>query len=313
MPHASPHPYRNHLQLTADASRASSELSRIRKVLGDPKFLDECSRRTSRSSSEIRARIETSLSEAAVAFELLQDIDLNAKRVLEIGAGVGIVSLVLSRSGIEVVAIEPGLGGFDQNALIGRCLREWIGDAGHPYLSIGAAELAPKPHGLFDVVFSINVLEHIPDLERAIGAMCSVLRPTGIMRHTCPNYLIPYEPHFGIPLVPLFPRLTAWLMPGIRKTELWRSLNFVTLGRMRRAFERQGCSCRFARGTMRTAFERLDHDEEFRKRQGGRGTVAAARKILDRFGLLELVGYLPPILSTPMTFEVVPKSRNRHQ
>ena len=88
------------------------------------------------------------------------------------------------------------------------------------------------------------------------------------------------------------------------RTELWRSLNFVSLSRMRRAFATNGYACTFDRGTMRTAFERLDQDEQFRKRQGGNSAVAVAYSILRRLGLVSVIGNLPPILATPMTFEV---------
>lgn len=287
-----------------EAKTAEKFIDEIRHVLEDMAFLDECSRRLSRPLPEIEARIQTSLGEAAVGLQLLDGIDLTGKRVLEVGAGIGIVSLALHRSGVDVVAIEPGLGGFDQNAAIGVCLREWLKIADVVYLSVGAAELRPDKHGMFDVQFSVNVLEHIPDLESAVTAMCSVLKPGGVMRHTCPNYLIPYEPHFGIPLVPLYPRATALFMPGARKTELWRSLNFVTLGRMKRAFARHGLGCQFSPGTMYAAFSRLDNDQQFRERQGSKGVVAIAHMILRRLGLLRLIANLPPVLATPMTFEV---------
>jgi len=287
-----------------DLSNANEAIADLRKALQDSRFLDACSQRLARPRPEIEGRIQTALSEAAVGLQLLEGINLAGKRVLEVGAGIGIVSLALHRSGIEVVAIEPGLGGFDQNALIGSHLREWLRVPDVTYLSVSATKLRPETHGLFDVQFSVNVLEHIPDLEAAVGGMCSVLKSGGVMRHTCPNYLIPYEPHFGIPLVPFFPRATAWLLPSISQTELWRSLNFVTLGQIERAFAKRGLSCTFASGAMRSAFERLDSDEQFRQRQGRSGVVAATNFTLRHLGLMRLIGGLPPVLATPMTFEV---------
>jgi 2-polyprenyl-3-methyl-5-hydroxy-6-metoxy-1,4-benzoquinol methylase len=282
---------------------AEVSVREIRRVLEDGDFLDACARRLSRPRAAIEARIQNALGEAAVALQLLEGLDLSGKRVLEVGAGIGIVSLALHRCGIDVVAIEPGLGGFDQNAQVGACLRDWLNIDDAAWLSVGAGDLRPENQGVFDVQFSVNVLEHIPDLEAAVSGMCGVLRSGGVMRHTCPNYLVPYEPHFGIPLVPLFPRATAWLLPGARKTELWRSLNFVTLGRMKRAFARHGFDCSFAPGTMCAAFARLDQDPRFRERQGRTGVVALADVMLRRLGLLRLVARLPPVLATPMTFE----------
>lgn len=283
---------------------AQASVTEVRTVLNDEGFLRECSQHLSRPVSEVISRIQTSLSEAAVGLSLLEGLDLKGKRVLEVGAGIGIVSLVLHRQGIDIVPIEPGRGGFDQNARIGFLLRERLGIGDLSYLSLGAEELRPGEHGQFDVVFSVNVLEHIPDLDSAIDAMCRVLKPGGVMRHTCPNYLVPYEPHFGVPLVPFLPRLTAWLLPKARGTELWDSLNFVTLGQMKRAFARRGLDCRFESGTMHKAFVRLDADETYRERQGSRRIVSVAYGLLRRLGLLKLVAALPPVLATPMTFEV---------
>ena len=279
-------------------------MTEISAVLGDDSFLRKSAERLSRSQAEIKSRIEISLGEAAVGLTLLEGINLTGKRVLEVGAGIGIVSLALHRQGVEVVPIEPGRGGFDLNAQIGFLLRERLDIQDLTYLSLGAEELRPAEHGQFDVIFSVNVLEHIPDLESAVDAMCKVLKPHGVMCHTCPNYLIPYEPHFGVPLVPFIPRSTALLLPNARGTELWDSLNFVTLGRMRRAFARRGLNCEFERGTMHKAFIRLDADEKYRERQGGRRVVAMAYNLLRRFGLLHLIANLPPVLATPMTFRV---------
>ena len=286
------------------AEVAQTVLQEIRSILEDARFLADCVKRLSRPKAEIVSRIQTSLSEAAVGLSLLEGIDLTGKRVLEVGAGIGIVSLVLHRQGVEIVPIEPGRGGFDQNAQIGFLLREQLSVRDLAYLSLGAEELRPAEHGQFDVIFSVNVLEHIPDLESAVDAMCKVLKADGVMCHTCPNYLIPYEPHFGVPLVPFLPRLTALLLPSARGTELWDSLNFVTLGQMRRAFSRRDLKCEFERGTMHKAFVRLDADERYRERQGSRRVVAVAYNLLRRFGLLRLVAGLPPVLATPMTFQV---------
>ena len=54
--------------------------------------------------------------------------------------------------------IEPGRGGFDQNTQIGILLRERLGIRELVCHSLGAEELRTAEHGLFDVIFSVNVL-----------------------------------------------------------------------------------------------------------------------------------------------------------
>ena len=54
---------------------------------------------------------------------------------------------------------------------------------------------------------------------RALEALDALLSPGGMMIHHCPNYTVPFEPHFGIPLVPGAPERTAALLPDrIRST-----------------------------------------------------------------------------------------------
>ena len=79
--------------------------------------------------------------------------------------------------------------------------------------------------------------------------MRSVLAPAGSMVHTCPNYHVPYEPHFGIPLVPGVPSATRFVLPGrIASSGLWRSLNFVTSTGLRRTARRAGLTVEFEPG-----------------------------------------------------------------
>ena len=131
--------------------------------------------------------------------------------------------------------------------------------------------------------------------------MVAVLAPAGRMVHLCPNYAVPYEPHFGLPLVPFAPRATALLKPSLREDGLWRSLNFVTYRRVTRCALSSALRVKFAPGMMRRAFQRLDGDPIYRERQ--RGLVTAIFPILRALGLLRLVGALPYQVATPMLFE----------
>lgn len=279
------------------------QLDELRDRLLGTEFLSYCAERLGHPREELKERLVTAFGEAVVGLELLQGTELAGKRVLEVGAGLGLVSMVLRGLGAEMTAIEPGAGGFDLNARLGTCVRDWLAIEGFEVLDLAAERLQPQEHGAFDLIFSVNVLEHIPELEDAVAGMCRVLRPDGMMRHTCPNYTVPYEPHFGAPLIPFFPQLTVYLLPRARGTEVWESLNFVTLQRIKRALRANGLDCRFEPGTMYQAFQRLDGDPTFRERQGQHRAVALSQALLRRLGLLGLLARLPPALATPMTFE----------
>jgi SAM-dependent methyltransferase len=218
-----------------------------------------------------------------------------------VGAGTGLLSIFLRRQGHDVTALDPSLGGFEPHERVAAVVCDWFGASDLPFLRIGAAALDPAQHGRFDLMFSVNALEHIPDLEAAFRGMAGVLSPTGRMVHTCPNYTVPYEPHYGLPLVPFTPRATAWLKPSLRQDGLWRSLNFMTYRRIARCAAEAGLRIEFARGTMLSAFARLDRDPIYRERQ--RGLVTAIFPVLRALGLLRVIGALPYQIATPMQFE----------
>jgi SAM-dependent methyltransferase len=262
-----------------------------------PDFKDFCRR----EAGVEKDWIDTAKSEIAAGLDILLGHELAGRRILEVGAGTGLLSILLRRRGYDVTALDPSRGGFEAYAGLGLAIRKWFRVNDLPFLSIDAAELNPSSHGKFDLIFSVNVLEHIPDLREAFHAMASVLSTSGRMIHLCPNYTIPYEPHFGLPLVPFVPSALALVRPALKYNGLWRSLNFVTSRDILRYARECGLAVEFAPRMMLRAFERLPVDSMFRERQKGIATTVFA--ILVRLHLLSLIGRLPYWFATPMLFE----------
>jgi SAM-dependent methyltransferase len=263
----------------------------------NPDFIDFCRR----EAAVERDWIDALKSEIAIGLDILRGHELIGKRILEVGAGAGLLSILLRRRGYDVTALDPSRGGYEAHAGLGPAIRKWFRANDLPFLSIGAAELNRSSHGEFDLIFSVNVLEHIPDLREAFHAMASVLSTSGRMVHLCPNYTIPYEPHFRLPLVPFVPSALALLRPDLRHNDLWRSLNFVTYRDILRYAHECNLTIEFKPGMMLRAFERLRVDSIFRGRQKGIPTTVFA--ILERFHLLSFIGRLPYWFATPMLFE----------
>ena len=255
--------------------------------------------RTGGSREEIGRILDMYATEARYGYNLITpQLSNDHTTILEVGSGLCMLSSYLRMQGYDITALEPCIAGFDLFAEIQAVLLEEAG-VSLPILRVKAEELSPKRHGLFQFVFSINVLEHIPNLANAIRGMASVLTPDGHMWHTCPNYAVPYEPHFGVPLVPFFPRATGLLLPrGIAGGELWRSLNFVTYFGLRRMARANNLSVSFRRGTMAEALKRLDSDPEFARRHSS--LLYRAHRLLGAAGLLRVIESIPPMLSTPM-------------
>jgi SAM-dependent methyltransferase len=236
------------------------------------------------------------VSEARLALRLLARPELAlapGDRVLEIGAGAGLTAAILARAGLGGVAIEPMIDGFD---LFAHLRAELLARApGLPPLDRrAAAELDPARDGVFDVIFSINVLEHCRPLGPSLDAIAAVLAPGGRMLHACPNYRVPYEPHLGRPLVPFAPRLTARLAPSVARHPMWPTLNFITAGDLARFARRAGLHCHLVPGVLADAVARLTRDPAFARRQGWAGRAA---RVALRTGLLARV---PPAWQTPM-------------
>jgi protein-L-isoaspartate O-methyltransferase len=263
-------------------------------------FVDELADRVSWDRQALKVRLAVAMSEAAQTLRLLAGLEVDDDGCLiEIGAGLGLTSAYLSLCGFNIVALEPAAIGFDEHVSIARNVAELVG-SNHVVYEFGAEELRAEVHGHFSVIFSNNVLEHICDLDSALGALKSVLSTEGLMVHSCANYSVPFEPHFGIPLVPVFPRFTASLLrESTTSSDVWKSLNFINARRVKRIASATGLHADFRPGALATSVERLGTDPEF----GGRhrflrvvGRVAVASRATS------LLRRLPATWATPMDF-----------
>ena len=95
-------------------------------------------------------------------------------RVLEIGAGTGKQALELQRRGFEVNAIELADSNYATHRVFP--IKDYNGRS------------IPLPDASIDVVFSSNVLEHIPDLSRMHAEIRRVLAPDGHCIHVLPTH-----------------------------------------------------------------------------------------------------------------------------
>lgn len=256
--------------------------------------------------------LRTYLNELVVALELLipalEGPIPRSPRILEVGSGIGAVAHCLTALGYDVVGIEPGGPGFEDLLILQQVLADALaviggeGAATARILPIGVEDLDPTQHGRFDVVLSVNVLEHVPDPVEALVRIRSVMADGGVQRHVCPNYTFPYEPHFFVPLLPLAPALTRRLLPRrITDTGLWASLNFVTARRIRRWARGQGVALTFDGGVLAQAVERFLADPIFAERHAGLRWMV---RLIERVGLLPVLRRLPAGWVSPMRFTI---------
>ena len=255
------------------------------------------------SLASLRRTIDIYANETFVGLDLIEHNLSKDQSVLEVGAGLCLLSLFLKSRGFDVTALEPSIGGFDYFNGVRRAILEKYNIHGLVVIEKSAQQLNKDDDGSFDLIYSSNVLEHIPDLKLAIEGMSSVLSPKGKMFHACPNYLVPYEPHLGIPVFGFWSTLSERLFRSQinANRELWESLNFIGYFQICRMAKRTGLDISFQKQVMYDAFERLDSDPEFAKRHQGL-MVGKVFTILKQTRLLAATRYIPPALATPMKF-----------
>ena len=168
--------------------------------------------------------------EASAALRAIEPFLKRNERILEVGAGLCLLSFFLKKEGYDVVALEPAIAGFDFVAKFQTLLAKHFYQLHLQVLPCRADELLVERDGQFGLIFSHNVLEHIPNWTTSLLAMLGVMENHGRMVHSCPNYLIPYEPHFGVPVLKIAPDLSGRVYAKriAKRRALWESLNFIT-------------------------------------------------------------------------------------
>lgn len=135
--------------------------------------------------------------------DLLKDISLDGKEVLEVGCGTGCISRQILSQKAELTALDIG------ENLVQRVSRE-LGCKG----VVGDACRLPFETSSFDRVISSECIEHTPDPRRAIQEMCRVCRPGGTVCLTSPNKLWYPVLWFSLKMgIRKFKGIENWLFP----------------------------------------------------------------------------------------------------
>lgn len=211
-------------------------------------------------------------------------------QVLEVGSGPGILLAHITQThlALEITGIEPVGSGFaTSEPFIHRLTERFsmrLERCGYEQFT------SAQP---FDLIFLINVFEHLPDWRNFLHFAERNLKIGGQCVIFCPNYGFPYESHFGLPVVG-GKRLTGWLFQKkITRHErersadgLWESLNFITWAKLRACLTGMKLAPSFDPGFVEQMVNRLQTDQEFRRRQNG---IAWAAQIAASIGLLRVL------------------------
>jgi 2-polyprenyl-3-methyl-5-hydroxy-6-metoxy-1,4-benzoquinol methylase len=165
-----------------------------------------------------------------------EGIDIRDVRLMDLGAGLGRLSEEAAVRGATPIAIEPG-SGFREIAL------ERIRRGGRGMVVAAVGENLPFRDNSFDVVISLEVLEHVESPAAMLREVRRILKPGGWFYLTCPNYLSFREVHYNVAWLPLLPKTLGSLYLRLRGRYpefLMTSITYTTLPWVRRELRRLG-------------------------------------------------------------------------
>ncbi len=207
--------------------------------------------------------------------------------VLEIGCGIGILLSTIKEKypNLNVEGIEPYQGGFGRLKIQEKILSSSI-DVN--YLEF--ENFIPKKK--YDIIYSVNVFEHLSNWELYLKKTHEWLNPKGINIILCPNYSFPYESHFKIPIIGNKKLTYRIFKKKIKKFEkknkslgLWNSLNFVKMRSVKNYCLNNKLKFKYCNRIFDDVINRIDQDQDFKKRQKFVGICA---KYLKKIGIIKL-------------------------
>ena len=194
-------------------------------------------------------------------------------RLLEIGGGPFLLAMLLAARGFSVHVLEPKGTGFEQLYRIQDMVLSFCAHKGIQFEVIDQKVEEFSSNDRFDLAYSVNVFEHLDDIEKALSSVVAVLSNNGVLRILCANYSFPYEPHFGVPIVVNKKTTQALFSSRIDKKEtakrspgLWQSLNFISVPMLRRLCAQHGWNVDFDRSATVDILKRFQFDESLRQR-----------------------------------------------
>ena len=292
----------------SDASELQLRLNEFISKIPRDKILNEIDSQIDSKSVDIAYIFDTFVNESYSALSLIENyLSSAALKLLEVGAGICVFSLFLKSEGFNVTALEPAANGYDFFDIMKKVILEHYDFLNLIVLPIKAEELgkAHEPRHQYDLIFSNNVIEHIPNFQLALDAMFCCLSNDGLVIHTCPNYSFPYEPHLSIPVLKRMIKISQFIFKNriSQYQEMWDSLNFITAKEVRTYAKTNNLSCQFEKGLLYKSLRRMESDSLFKERHS-HSIINIIYKSLKVAGLLKAIKYLPASMQSPMIFRL---------
>lgn len=160
--------------------------------------------------------------------DFLNMLKVNKGDLLEIGSGEGDFLIYASQnSGFKVqgydVIEHAGLDSTRKTRVKNKLINAGLNEQNYIWLS--NKDILPFKEASFNVIVSIQTLEHIKNAEATFSEIQRLLKPGGIALHYFPSAEILIDPHSGLPLVHKFPT---------KRRELLKLFSFLGLGKYKK-------------------------------------------------------------------------------
>jgi 2-polyprenyl-6-hydroxyphenyl methylase / 3-demethylubiquinone-9 3-methyltransferase len=129
------------------------------------------------------------------------------KVIVDVGCGGGLMAEEIARLGAVVIGVDPSA------ASIATAQAHAAGSALAIDYRIGSGERMPADDGCADVVYCVDVLEHVADLDAVIGETARILKPGGLYLFDTINRTLLSK----LVVIKLSQQwaATAWMPPGL--------------------------------------------------------------------------------------------------
>ena len=222
---------------------------------------------------------------------------VEGQNILEIGSGSGILLSILSikYKNLSFEGLEPFNDGFCSLKKLNNVTKK--GRVKIHNLNYENFSTSKK----YDLIFCINVIEHINGWKHFIDKAYELLKKDGKLIILCPNYNFPYESHFSIPIVMnkdiTYKIFKDYILRFEKKNDyngLWKSLNFIKKSDLIFYLNKlkQNKKITFIDDISIIDFmlSRVSKDLEFRNRKKIIGFIAL---ILNKFGIFKFLKSFP--------------------
>src|SRR5258708_7084612 len=141
--------------------------------------------------------VKATVKEVLQIYKDRQTKPLKDINVLDVGSGFGLYSMELFKYVNKIVGVEPVKESYDYavNHIGNRknvaFYNEFIQDF--------------KTNEKFDLALSLTTIEHMPEAEKDMQKVMSLLKPGGLLYLTAPNKLWPIESHYALPFLSYLP------------------------------------------------------------------------------------------------------------